>query len=235
LFWAALSVGRLLSTVVKQSRSSRVQAAWHLIRLARRTSILKRLLLSFLAVPALFASLATSGCGYYTNIPAQITVLETKPGRISYSGSISLGTGVTKVDEPEVTLRAEPGSIGATYNKITVTYYRIDGTAVGSDKLPPLKLGFTFHVDSSNFPSNPMDVGKPIDQSQVGKSIWLGRSTFVPPIMTRHVEQYGSVANGTDGNQAGLFAKIELVGSDDANYDASLTFFVPIIFSGAPQ
>jgi hypothetical protein len=197
---------------------------------------LKRILLSIFAAPTLFASLATSGCGYYTNIPAQITVYETKPGRVSYSGSATVGTALTHVDDPNVTLRAEPGSIGATYNKMTVTYYRaIDGVQIGSNLIPPLKLGFTVHVDSSNYPSNPMDIGKPIDQAAVGKSIWVGRTSFIPPIMTRHVEQYGATANGNDGNQAGLFAKLELVGSDDANFDASLTLFVPITFSGAPQ
>ncbi|MDB5096005.1 MAG: hypothetical protein JWM80_426 [Cyanobacteria bacterium RYN_339] len=183
-------------------------------------------------LPIIVAALAAlPGCGYFTNIPAQVVVAEVKAASLVY------GEGTTansiKIDSPEAVLRTDPGSVGVTFNSINVTYYKIDGTAVAATDLPPLKLGMTCHVDGSQYPSNPLDPANSITQADQGHKVWVGRTTVTLPIVTRHVEQYGGRTTN-DGNQAGIFAKIVMNGVDDANFDSSITFFVPIVFSGLP-
>lgn len=183
-------------------------------------------------ITAIFATtLCITGCGYYTNVPAQVVATVT-PARLVYGEGTASNT--VKITEPEVSFRTEPGSVGVTYNRITVKYFKIDGTAVAASDLPPLKLGLTCHVDGSQLPSNPLDPAKGINQAAQGKEVWVGRVTVALPIVTRHVEQYGGRTSGPDVNQAGVFAQVQMDGADDAGFDSSITFFVPIIFSGFP-
>ena len=184
---------------------------------------MKRFLPSLLSLGALGALLP--GCGYYTNIPAQITLMGTTPGRVTYEPDKTL-----KIEDPLVTLRADPGRIGATFNSMKVSYFDAAGKPLTAD-LPTMNLGLTFHVDSSNFSSNPIDPTKPMVQADTGRTLYTGLSVFTLPILTRLVEQYGSKASA---NAAGVFAQVIIAGADDANFPIEQTFFVSIIFSGVP-
>lgn len=205
----------------------------------RRTSPTMRQLLTAFTLPLTLAA-TLSGCGWYTNVPAQITVVEVKPGRVTY-GPVVDNVHSTAVEDPTVTLRAEPGSIGSTFNSIDITFYKdlgatSDGTTLKSipvgNRLPAMHVGLSFHVDSSNFPSDPLNVN-PIEQADVGQKVYVGRYTFSPPVMTRLVEEYGMLpSNDTDTNQPGVFADCVLHGADDANFPAEVEFWVPITFSG---
>jgi len=183
------------------------------------------------AVPTLLASLAMTGCGFYTNIPAQILIGEVKPATLNYELIRTDGTREIKIEVPTVTLRAEPGSIGFTVDTLKVTYFRAVGSGkeqIDPAKIPPLTLGTTFRVESSNFPSDPS--GPNIDQTAVGKSIYVGRYTYTLPIITRHVEAFGALpANYQD---AAIYAQVSMSGVDDANFPSTYTFFVPITFNG---
>lgn len=194
---------------------------------------MRQLLTAFTLPLTLAATL--SGCGWYTNIPAQITVMEVKPGRVTL-GPVVDGVHTTTVEDPSVTLRAEPGSIGATFNSMDVVYYRDLGYAnnqaiLAGNHLPALHVGLSFHVDSSNFPSNPMIVN-PIEQGDVGAKVYVGQYTFTPAVMTRLVEQYGLITSGDEANQPGIYAACSLHGVDDANFNAELEFSIPITYSG---
>lgn len=186
---------------------------------------------TLVAAAALLTSLG--GCGAYTNIPAQIVVAEVKPGKVTYTVTNTDGAKQTSIEEPSVTLRGDPGSLGVTYNTMNVKYYDIASNQLPSTSIPSMKLGLTVRVESSVFPNDPLAVGE-MNLGDVGQKDYVGRYSFSPPILTRHVEEYGASSDLTKGNQAAVYAEVELVGADDANWPADLIFFVPIIFSGSP-
>jgi hypothetical protein len=183
-------------------------------------------------LPYIIAAVAAlPGCGYFTNVPAQIVVAEVKPATLVY-GEGTTGNTI-KIDSPEATLRTDAGSIGATFNSIYVQYYDINRAPIATTKLPQLQLGMTVRVEGSQYSSNPLDPANAITQAEQGQKVWFGRTTVPLPIVTRHVEQYGGDTTST-GNQAGIWAMVTMKGVDDANFDTSLIFYVPIMFSGIP-
>lgn len=174
--------------------------------------------------------LSLPGCGWYTNIPAQIAVHSVKPGRVLYEPADTRGIREIKVETPVVTIQGEPGSIGANFSKMSVQYQLSSDTA--SAKLPALKVGFTFRVDSSVYPVQPT-VAK-IPQGDVGLSVDVGKRELEFPVITRHVEQWGLETQAPEGNAAMVTAKCICVGVDDANLELQLNVDIPIYFSGAP-
>jgi hypothetical protein len=188
---------------------------------------LKRLAL----LPAL--ALLASGCGWYTNIPASIYVYAVEPATVVYGPTDTRGVREIKVTGPTVTFQGEPGSIGANFDSALVTY-RLSNQAT-STSLPQLSLGLTFRVDSSNYPVRTAD--EAIGQATIGTAISTGRTTIALPVVTRHVEDFGSRATGgpaTEVNAAAVTAVVVFTGSDDANLPVSLEARIPIFFSGTP-
>jgi hypothetical protein len=184
-------------------------------------------------LPFLFTLLATPGCGFYTNIPAEVVVTEIQSASLVYGGGIN-EAGI-KITEPTCVLRTNPGSIGADFTDLLVNYYNISGAQIASTDIPPMKLYYTIHVDGSNFSANPLDTNAPMPQPDVGKNIWVGRTIVTLPVVTRHVEQYGSRPNPPDGNYAGISAKVTLSGKDEALFPITVVFSVPIMFSGVAK
>ncbi|MEB3284970.1 MAG: hypothetical protein VKN33_06770 [Candidatus Sericytochromatia bacterium] len=176
--------------------------------------------------------LMQAGCGWYTNIPASILVVSVKPGKITYEPPNTAGVREIKTENPVVRLQGEPGSIGANFSIATVQYTRSNGTDIAADKLPPMRIGLSFRVESSTYPAQP-GTG-PIDQSQVGRIIDAGRTEIELPVLTRLVEQYGQDNNPPEGNAPLITANVIFQGADDANFPISLSAFVPIYFSGNP-
>lgn len=184
-------------------------------------------------LPFLFALVATPGCGFYTNVPAEIVVTEVQGASLVY------GTGINeasiKITEPTCVLRTNPGSIGADFTLMEVSYLNIAGSAIAATDIPPMKLWYSIHVDGSNFTDNPLSLNGPMPNVDVGKNVWIGKTNVTLPIVTRHVEQYGAKTELNAGNYAGVSAKVTLSGKDEALFPISVVFSVPIMFSGLPK
>lgn len=189
---------------------------------------MKRLLSSFAAV------LTLSSCGMYTNIPAQVFVASVKPANLIYQKPDADGFRAITMEAPEVTLRGEPGSIGATFSQMKISYFKTDSnsqglpSAVASGDIAGVNTFLTVHVPSSNFPSDPG--ANPMDVTQTGKMIQAGTITTSVPVVTRHVEDYGM--NLTNYANAALTAEVIWTGTDDAGFPTEVRFHVPITFNG---
>lgn len=179
---------------------------------------MKRVLLS------LSAALAVAGCGLYTNIPAQIHVSEVKPATVTYDQADASGGRAAKTEQGQLTLIGDPGSIGATFEEMTIDYLEINKAPVAKTELPPMDLRMSVRVTSSNFPT---DIKQPLQQAAVGVSVQAGTGTVTLPVVTRFVEQYGLRTN-----VGALTAQVQLSGFDDAGLPIKLAVYVPIIFHG---
>ena len=177
-------------------------------------------------------TLLPTGCGWFTNIPASIFVTSVKPGRILYEPPNTAGVREIKVENPVVRFQGEPGSIGANFSILSVKYTRSNGSDIAPEKLPPMRLGLSFRVESSTYPVQP-GTG-PIEQSKVGLFVDPGRLELEVPLLTRLVEQYGQDNNPPDGNAPLVTANVTFEGVDDANFPILVPAFVPIYFSGNP-
>lgn len=187
---------------------------------------------SFIALAAAALCLPAAGCGWYTNIPAQVAVHSVKPGRVTYEPPDTRGIREIKVEAPVVVLQTEPGSIGVNFDSMTVTYRLINRSVVSASKLPGLQMGFSFRVDSANYPVQPAAAKVP--QADQGVTVDVGKRELEFPVITRHVEQFGLETQAPEGNAPMVTAECTLSGVDDANLGVSLPVFVPIYFSGTP-
>lgn len=141
-----------------------------------------------------------SACGQYTNIPAQYHIAGTSDlvATITYVG------GAATVKPPKLVIKGEPGSIGATFEKMTVNY--------NSGEISTTSFPVSFRVDSSAFTDS------------TGKVLVDG-GTFELPVISAKVIELGrrqSVNN--------LSVTVSLEGTDDANWPTALTVSVPIVF-----
>gem|GEM_PF-1697689 len=183
------------------------------------------------AVASVLAA-SVGACGFYTNVPAQISVVNVKPGQITYnrdSGKLAI-----EYEQPEMNLRVEHGSIGATFNKMNVAYFYSNG-AKADTEVPPLNLGMTVRVDTGVYPTNiRADAPEAVDPAQVGNKVLAPITKVNVPILTRHVTQFGLKSELPTGNAAAIYAVVNLTGYDDANFETRLEAFVPITFIGQP-
>lgn len=178
------------------------------------------------------AALSCASCGLYTNIPAQVHVETVTPATIDYTIASATQSAVYKETQPTVTLVAEPGSIGVTYDTMAITYGDRTLAPVSSSDIFPLTQRFTVRVESSNYPMDPGGA-QPIDQTKVGQQINVGKTTVTLPVITRQVEDYGN--KKANYANAGLTAEVTLSGWDDAGFPTSLPpIEIPITFTG-PQ
>jgi hypothetical protein len=145
-------------------------------------------------------ALTASACGQYTNIPAQIHIA----GNSDLTATITYAGSAATVKAPKLTLTGEPGSVGATFEKMTVNY--------NSGEISTTSFPVSFRVDSSAF-TNKDGVVTP------------GTGTFELPVISAKVIELGrrqSVSN--------LSATVSLEGTDDAAWPTSLVVNVPIVF-----
>lgn len=190
----------------------------------------KRLFCHLVMAVTLAGSIA--GCGFYTNLPAQVFVATVKPGNVIFEPPDTRGIRAVKITNPEVMLRGELGSIGATFNAMNAKYYLSSGSPANAADLPSLNMGLTFRVDSSNLPAD-VNTAEAVVQAEIGQRITPGRTTFELPVITRHVEQFGLKSGSTgDGNAAAVYASVSLKGFDDANFAIQVDVFAPITFNG---
>ena len=152
-----------------------------------------------------------TGCGPYTNFPAQIRVKSLDPSSavVSFQRE-AVGISVQQINNPVLTLQADPGSIGATYTVARILYSDGAGQRIA---ILGKELGVTIRVPPSTF----------IDAQ--GKVV-LGVGSSTLPIVNKEVVAF---AVGNSGIGA-LVADITLEGTDDAKWPADLTLSVPILF-----
>lgn len=164
-----------------------------------------------LAGLVLTAALTTS-CGYYTNIPAQIKVSTTQSNVATVTYSASGDSVAAEVKNPVIALEGEPGSIGVTYNKITIDYLP------ESLQLNPRKVVIT---GSIRVPSS--------HQFDENNKVVVGRVETELPIISVQIVQLGSPGSQTRITSQ-ISARVTLEGTDDAGFPASKELFVPINF-----
>ncbi len=155
----------------------------------------------------------TASCGLYTNVPAQIkesTSTQSNVATVTYSAS---GDSVSAdVKNPVIALEGEPGSIGVTYNKISIDY--LPDTL----QLNPRQVVIT---GSIRVPSS--------HQFDENNNIVVGRVETELPIVSAQIVQLGSPQSQSRITSQ-ISARVLLEGTDDAGFPASKELFVPINF-----
>lgn len=151
------------------------------------------------------SSMILSSCGQYTNFPAQYHVAGNSNlvATIGYPATGSTNNSVA-ITLPKLVVKGEPGSVGATFDQIDVSYNTADITASKSE--------ITFRVDSSHFRDNSGNVV--VD----GGAIDL-------PVISPKVIEYGRRQGASN-----ISARVTLSGTDDAGWPTSLPVNVAIVF-----
>jgi hypothetical protein len=179
----------------------------------------------------LAALVSLSGCGTFTNVPAQVKVAKVDGATLTYEKPDATdGWRTVKIDPAILTLQGEPGSIGVTFEQMKVDYFQINNTRVPAAKIPVMDLRVSVRVESSHYPNNP--AAAPLNQADVGKTVYAAKTDVELPIVTRHVSAYGGEL---DTNAGAIWAQVELIGNDDAGFPAKLVAYVPITFIGPPN
>jgi hypothetical protein len=155
-----------------------------------------------------------TGCGLYTNLPAQIKVAPaTDAGiRASVTYTVDQSRISAEVKNPTLLLEGEAGSIGVTYDSISVEYLP------ASLNINPrvIKIAGSVRVASSH------------QFDKDGKTI-IGKGQIELPVISSHVVELGNpLSQGRINSQ--ISAKVTLSGVDDAGWPASLDVYVPINF-----
>lgn len=152
------------------------------------------------------------GCGLYTNIPAQIKLAPAANVTATVTYTVDQNRISADVKNPQISLEGEPGSIGVTYNEITIAYLP------ESLSLNPrtITIAGSIRVPSSH-------------QFDAENKIVVGKTTTEIPVISSNVVQLGNpLSQGRINSQ--ISAKVTLKGTDDAGFPASLEFYVPINF-----
>lgn len=154
----------------------------------------------------------TLGCGYYTNVPAQYHIVQSADtsltGEVAYSFT---GTSYTyTVKNPKLMLEGEPGSIGLTFDTLTIEYT----PESVAQKLPPVTILTTFRLGSSHFRDGSGNLIKGTGVEEI-------------PVISSKVAAYGSSQLEIIPQ---ISARVSLKGLDDAGFPVDITFGVPINF-----
>ena len=164
-----------------------------------------KFLLSVIAM----ASMTINACGQFTNFPAQYHISDTSglTATVAYpapaAGSTATSGGVT-VKLPRLVVKGEPGSVGANFEQMDVSYNVGDITASKSE--------ISFRVNSSHF------------RDATDRVIVDGGSIDLPVISPKVIE-YGRRQSASN-----ISARVTLSGTDDAGWPTSFQVNVPIVF-----
>ncbi|HBN09133.1 MAG TPA: hypothetical protein DD435_10960 [Cyanobacteria bacterium UBA8530] len=171
---------------------------------------------------ALLSGILLVGCGPFTNAPAQLHVKTINPSSVTVNYKTD-GEGVTTTayENPTILIEGEPGSVGATFNRAMIIYRDSNGKEIPNTTLPSLDLDVSIDVGTSNY-RDPADT----------KKILLGNGSWLAPIVTRHLIDYGLKKSN---DPAAVSADITLAGKDYAWFPISLHISVPIAFVGEAQ
>ncbi|MNR81283.1 hypothetical protein D3C72_120230 [compost metagenome] len=180
-----------------------------------------------------------AGCGWYTNVPAQIHVKSVAPSAITVTykepGTGAKATYDATISDAVLTLAGDPGSIGATFYQVKVDF--TDGTTQ-DDKGNPAKatglstqaIDMSFRVEPSVFREDPRKDELGTKNWEEGKLIIGTGQMSLGAIVNRQVLDYGFKRTSNV-----VTALVTLSGYDDAKFPTSVTVNVPITFTGYAQ
>ncbi len=171
-----------------------------------------------------------AGCGWYTNVPAQIHVKSIQPSAVTVSyaepGAGAKATYAATVGDAVLTLSGDPGSIGASYRSASVSYYAPGNENAVFERTFPIDL----RVESSVYREDPRKDELGTGNWTDGKLIIGTGQVSLPMLVDRAVLDYGF------GRTSGmLYALIRFTGEDDAKFPQNLEVSVPIVFTGYSQ
>ena len=167
-----------------------------------------------------------SACGQYTNFPARIHISGESNliGEVTYTFDTGNKTNAT-VKNPRVTLIGEIGSVGATFDKMNVTYTGVP------DSFPSKSINTTIglRIDSSHQFAPVFDLTQ--GNKMIPKVIMQGKGQLDLPVITADVVKIGNPFNTGGGFiSSPISAIVTLTGTDDAMWPVDLQFGVPINF-----
>ena len=160
--------------------------------------------LSILTV--LFLTSLNFGCGQYTNIPAQYRISSDS----NLTATINYSTSGVTVTPAKLVLIGEPGSIGATFEKMSINY----NTGEMSN-LPAVPV--SLRIDSSHFMETSAETGD--------VKVLTSKATLELPVVSDRVVELGKKQSVNN-----VHAVVSLTGTDDAGWPTSLDIGVSIVF-----
>ena len=192
-------------------------------------------LLGMSLVLGLMAPLA--GCGWYTNVPAQIHIKSVSPSAITVNykepaaGAKALYEAT--ISDAVLTLAGDPGSIGATFYSVNVKF--TDGTSGNGQPgaatgLTEQAIDMSFRVEPSVFREDPRKDELGTGNWEEGKLIIGTGQMSLGAVVNRQVLDYGFKRTSNV-----VTALVTLSGYDDAKFPATVTVNVPITFTGYSQ
>ncbi len=153
---------------------------------------------------------ALSGCGWYTNVPAQLSVTNIEPATVQVTIEGSKAT----FTNPTVTVQGQNGSLGATFGRADIKY---DGDSGIGNK----SMAMSLRVEPTYLKKYPRES---LTNTQDLEFV-AGTGKAVLPIVDQ------SVVDALKAKRS-VTATVTLMGLDDANYPTSLTLYVPIVSTG---
>jgi len=195
------------------------------------------------------ALLATPGCGWYTNFPAQLDVITIEPAVVAIeyvrTKPESPLQGITaKYTQPTVTFAGQPGSIGVTFRKIGVTYYTPGsgskpedcsstscGTAIADiNGGKELRLLDFVRVDSSTMREDYEKGYQEMDPAEFSKKrLIIGQGKALVPVVNNEVLALAVPTKSTRPSM--IYAKVIFEGEDDAKWPYTKEVNIPITFA----
>ncbi|HEY9856469.1 MAG TPA: hypothetical protein V6D05_12080 [Stenomitos sp.] len=152
---------------------------------------------------------ALSGCGWYTNVPAQVSVVNIEPATVQVAIE---GTKVTFTN-PTVTVQGQNGSIGTTFGTATVSYDKDSGIASKS-------MAMSLRVEPTYLKKYPTESSTTTDVE-----FTPGSGKALLPVVDQ------SVVDALKTKRS-ITATVTLLGLDDAQFPTSVTLYVPIVSTG---
>lgn len=158
-----------------------------------------------IGILAVFAAL--SGCGWYTNVPAQLSVLSVEPSTVH----VAIEGAKVTFTNPTVTVQGQNGSVGALFTQANVTY---------GDAVPKKTMYLNLRVEPTYLKKYP-------SESATTKEVEFtpGSGKVMLPIIDQDVIDAGKTKRS-------ITAAVKLIGLDDARIPSELDVYVPIVFTG---
>jgi len=154
----------------------------------------------------------TAACGYYTNVPSQYHIVQAADSPLTAEVAYAFNGAAYSytVKNPKLMLEGEPGSIGLTFDKMTIEYL----PESVAQRLPPVTILTTFRLGTSHF-------------RDASGNLIKGTGLGEIPVISSKVATFGSSQLDTLPQ---ISSRITLEGLDDAGFPAMLTFGIPINF-----
>lgn len=159
-----------------------------------------------IGILAVFAGL--SGCGWYTNVPAQVSVVSIEPSTVQ----VAIEGAKVAFTNPTVTVQGQNGSIGTTFGRADISY--------GSSGIATRNLALSLRVEPTYLKKYPSESATTKDVE-----FMAGTGKAILPLVDQDVVDALKTKRS-------VTATVVLRGRDDANFLSNLTIYVPIVSTG---